>query len=320
MPHASVSIVIPNFNGEAIIGPTLDAVRAAAQTYGGPCEVVVVDDASTDRSVEVIRGQHPQVVLVRRETNGGFAEAIHSGVAMASHEVLILLNSDVAPMPDFIEPLVAPLADQGVFATSPLVLDAAGRPEFVSWTRYTLAGGKLRPRAWTLETVRHCRAAGRPLNALYASGGSMAVRRDRFLALGGFLPIYKPFYSEDTDLGTRAWMRGWATRFVPESQVVHASGGTIGRLFKARQVRATRIRNQLIYLALYSAPSDLFLTHLPRILLRTLTRLARLDTTMLLGLGKALALGGEIRRTRARIQASQPFKTLDRVLQDVGVS
>ena len=145
----------------------------------------------------------------------------------------------------------------------------------------------------------------------------MAVRRDRFHQLGGFLPIYKPFYSEDTDLGTRAWMRGWATRFVPESKVEHASGGTINRLFPARQVRTTRIRNQLIYLALYTAPRAFALTHLPWILLRALTRLARLDTTMLMGLVKALGLAREIQATRAKIQASQPFKTLDQVLQDV---
>ena len=317
MPHASVSIVIPNFNGEAIIGRTLDAVCAAAQAYPGPCEVVVVDDASTDRSVELIRLRQPPVVLVRHAANAGFAEAVHSGVARASHEVLILLNSDVTPMPDFIEPLVTPLDDEAVFATSPLVLDAAGRPEFVSWTRYALAAGKLRPRPWTLDTAHRYQVEGRPLDGLYASGGSMAVRRERFLALGGFLDIYKPFYSEDTDLGTRAWMRGWATRFVPDSRVVHDSGGTIKRLCKPRRVRATRIRNQLIYLALYSTPRDLLLTHLPRVLLRTLTRLARLDATMLMGLVGALALGREVRVTRARVRASQPFKTLDRVLRDL---
>ena len=317
MPRPSVSIVIPNFNGEAIVDRTLKSVGVAARAYQGPCEVVVVDDASTDRSVEIIQGRHPQVVLVRHAANEGFAEAVHSGVAHASHEVLILLNSDVLPAPGFIEPLVAPLTDEKVFATSPLVLDAAGRPEFVSWTRCQLAKGKLKPCPWTLDDVRRYRAEGRPLNGLYASGGSMAVRRDRFRELGGFLAIYKPFYSEDTDLGTRAWMRGWATRFVPESQVEHASGGTINRLFQARQVRTTRIRNQLIYIALYTAPRDFVLRHLPWILLRTLTRLARLDTTMLAGLLKALGRAREIQDTRAHIRASQPFKTLHQVLQDV---
>ncbi len=317
MAYASVSIVIPNFNGEPIISRTLEAVRAASGAYPGECEVVVVDDASTDRSVDLIQERHPEVTLVRHPVNAGFADAVHGGVAHASGEVLILLNSDVMPAADFIAPLVAPLTDERVFATSPLVVDPTGRPAFVSWTRYKLARGKLESCEWTLDKVRRYKAEGRPLNGLYASGGSMAVRRDRFLKLGGFLAIYKPFYSEDTDLGTRAWMCGWATRFVPESRVVHASGATIKRLFQARHVRTTRIRNQLIYMALYTAPSDFLVTHLPWILLRTLTRLARLDTTMLLGLVKALGLLREIQATRSKIQASQPFKTLDQVLQDV---
>lgn len=317
MTNASVSIVIPNFNGETIIDGTLAAVRAAVRAYPGRCQVVVVDDASTDRSVDLVLERHPEVILVKHEVNAGFAEAVHSGVARASHEVLILLNSDVKPASGFIEPLVAPLADEKIFATSPLVLDAVGSPEFVSWTRYKLARGKLQPDPWTLDDVRRYQGEGRPLNGLYASGGSMAVRRDRFRKLGGFLAIYKPFYSEDTDLGTRAWMRGWATRFVPESRVVHASGGTIKRLFRARQVRTTRIRNQLIYLALYTAPRDFVLAHLPWILLRTLTRLARLDTTMLVGLLRAVGLAREIQATRLKIRASQPVRTLDQVLQDV---
>ena len=282
MADPSVSVVIPNYNGAAFIGRTLAAVAAATRRYAGHTEVVVVDDASTDDSVATIAGQHPDVVLVRHPVNRGFADAVHSGVERASNEILIILNSDVEPAPDFIAPLIAPLADDGVFSTSPLVFDADGNPLFNSWPRYRrLARGKLVACRWTLDDVRAYRAAGWPLRGLYASGGSIAVRRDRFRQLGGFLPIYRPYYSEDRDLGTRAWMRGWATLCVPESRIVHAGGGTIKRLFRARRVRATRLRNQLVYLALYTRPMALLLAHLPWILLRTLTRLLRLDATML---------------------------------------
>ena len=315
--YASVSVVIPNYNGAAFIGRTLAAVGAAVRGYPGRSEVVVVDDASTDDSAAVITQQHPGVVLVRHPENRGFAEAVHSGVERAAHEILIILNSDTEPAPDFIAPLVAPLADTAVFATSPLVFDDAGKPLFNSWPCYRLGHGKLVSCRWTLDDVRARQASGQPLHGLYASGGSMAVRRDRFRALGGFLPIYKPYYSEDMDLGTRAWMRGWATRCVPDSRITHPGGGTIKRLFRARRVRTTRIRNQLIYLALYTRPRDLLLSHLPLILWRTLTRLLRLDATMLMGLAQAAGRSREIAATRARIRASQPFKTLDQVLEDI---
>jgi len=197
------------------------------------------------------------------------------------------------------------------------VLDEAGNPLFNSWPRYRLGRGKLVSCRWTLDDVRARQASGRPLNGLYASGGSIAARRDRFRELGGFLPIYRPYYSEDMDLGTRAWMRGWATRCVPESRIVHPGGGTIKRLFRARRVRATRIRNQLIYLALYTPPGELLTRHLPWILGRALMRLLRLDTTMLVGLAQAVARAREIAATRARIRASQPYKTLAELLEDI---
>ena len=317
MTYPPVSIVIPNFNGELIISRTLDAVCAAADAYPGVCEVLVVDDASTDLSVQTIAAGHPQVVLVRHEVNAGFAGAVQSGVAHAAHEVIILLNSDVTATLGFIAPLIAPLREKDVFATSPMVLDDDGEPLFVSWSRYRLKRGKLKPIAWTMDDVRAHQDRGRPLNCLYASGGSMAVTRDRFQRLGGFLEIYRPFYSEDMDLGTRAWMCGWATRCVPESQVVHAAGGTIGRFFRSQQVRITRIRNQLIYLTLYTPPAQLVALHLPWVLLRTLTRLLRLDGTMLRGLIQAIGCAREIGATRARIRSSQPYKTLDLVLKDV---
>jgi len=316
--YASVSVVIPNYNGAAFIGRTLAAVGAAVRGYPGRSEVVVVDDASTDDSVATIAQQHPGVVLVRHPENRGFAEAVHSGVERAAHEILIILNSDTEPAPDFVAPLVAPLADETVFATSPLVFDGAGNSLFNSWPRYRcVARGKLVSCRWTLDDVRERQASGQPLHGLYASGGSMAVRRDRFRQLGGFLPIYRPYYSEDRDLGTRAWMRGWATRCVPESRIVHPGGGTIKRLFRARRVRTTRIRNQLIYLALYTPPAELLTRHLPWILGRALTRLLRLDTTMLVGLAQAVSRAREIAATRARIRASQPFKSLTDVLKDV---
>jgi GT2 family glycosyltransferase len=315
--HPAVSIVIPNYNGEAFISRTLRAVGVAAHSYPGHAEVVVVDDASADDSVSLLIERHPDVVLVRHTINRGFAEAVHSGVERAANEILIILNSDTDPAPDFIAPLVAPLADDGVFATSPLVYDGAGNPLFNSWPRYRLGHGKLVPCRWTLEDIRTRQTAGKPLNGLYASGGSIAVRRDRFRQLGGFLPIYKPYYSEDRDLGTRAWMHGWATRCVPESRIVHPGGGTIKRLFRARQVRSIRIRNQLIYLALYTPPAELLMSHLPWILWRTLTRLLRLDATMLMGLAQAVGRAREIAATRTRIQASQPYKSLAEVLKEV---
>lgn len=71
--------------------------------------------------------------------------------------------------------------------------------------------GTVKSTAWDMNTVQDRIAAGHRLKSLFASGGSVALKKTMFLKLGGFLPLYKPFYSEDMDLCTRAWMRGWQT-------------------------------------------------------------------------------------------------------------
>ena len=320
MNATPVSIVIPNFNGERIIAASLSAVVRAAESYAGECELILVDDASTDHSVEIVSAMALNNVLVRHAVNRGFSEAVRSGVSAARHDRVILLNSDVHPDPEFIAPLVAALDDATVFAASPLVTDAAGRPMFVSWTRYRIVRGKLKARSWNLDDAEARRARGESLNGLYASGGSVAFRKERFLALGGFLDIYKPFYSEDLDLCTRAWMRGWRTLFVPESRVLHDSTGTIKRFFSARRVRTTRIRNRLIFLSLYAAPRKLFLSYLPWNLLRALTRLLRLDATMLSAFLQLLWMARSVAVLHAQIRAEQPFKSIEQILEDVNAN
>jgi len=312
-----VSIVIPNYNGERLIGATLNAVTHAAAAYPGACEVILVDDASTDRSVEIVTSLGSDIVLVRHAVNLGFSEAVGSGVSVACHDTVILLNSDVRPDPDFIAPLVSTLEDTSVFAVSPLIVNEAGDPMFVSWTRYRIVRGKLKSRPWSLEDAETRQARGLPLLGLYASGGSMAFGKKRFLALSGFLAIYKPFYSEDLDLCTRAWMRGWQTRFVPESRVLHESTGTIKRFFSSRRVRRTRIRNRLIFLCLYATPRKLFLSYLPWNLLRALTRLLRLDATMLMAFLQVMWRGQTLFALRTRIGSEQPFMCIERILKDL---
>lgn len=317
MNPTPVSIVIPNYNGARIIGASLSAVARAAAVYPGECEVIFVDDASTDASIEIASGMDTDLVLVRHTVNRGFSEAVRSGVSAARHDKIILLNSDVHPDPDFIAPLVSALDDASVFAASPLVMDTAGNPMFVSWTRYRIVRGKLKSRSWSLEDAEARRARGLPLQGLYASGGSVAFVKERFLALGGFLDIYKPFYSEDLDLCTRAWMRGWKSLFVPESRVLHDSTGTIKRLFSARLVRTTRIRNHLIFLSLYATPQKLFLSYLPWNLLRVLTRLMRLDATMFMAFLQLMRMGRTVTALRTRIKTEQSFKSIERILEDV---
>ncbi len=313
-----VSIIIPNFNGASILATNLPTVLAAARVYGGDVDIIVVDDASSDQSVATVTGKFPQVKLVQHDINRGFAETVHSGVHAAAHEILVFLNSDVRPHADFLAPLIETLMiSRDVFSVSPLVYDPEGRLQNVSWNRYKMVRGTIKSTLWDLNTVREYQKNGRALKSLFASGGSIALKKEMFNRLDGFLPLYKPFYLEDTDLCTRAWMRGWQTLFDPRSRVVHDHVGTIKRFFHAKKIRTIRTRNRFLYLWLYSSRHRLILSHIPWTAFRLLLRLLRLDLTFPIALLQSLAHLRSVKTLRSEMKQSRPFKPLHQLLREI---
>src|SRR5262249_41159218 len=86
----------------------------------------------------------------------------------------------------------------------------------------------------------------RPYPTLYAGGGSTAYDREKFLELGGFDPLFEPFYLEDTDLSYCAWRRGWPVFYQPASKVFHEHRGTIGKHYSSAAIQAFLQKNYVL--------------------------------------------------------------------------
>ncbi len=317
MYTSPVSIIIPNYNGEHILKRSLVDVVAAADAYPQACEIIVVDDASRDNSCQLLAEKFPQIHVVRHQVNKGFADTVHSGVTSAAHPIIILLNSDVFPDRNFITPLLAWFDRRDTFSVSPLILNRNGKPGRVSWNLSTIVRGEIRQSNWDLADALERARKGKPLKSLFASGGSVAVRKEMFQKLGGFLPIYKPFYYEDRDLGTRAWQHGWKTYFEPQSKVVHDHQSTISRFFAANQIRVIKRRNRLFYLWLHLSRRKLLLSHIPWILCRLPLRLLRLDMVYAQALLRAVFSLGRIIPLRAAMHQGHLRKPLEDVIREI---
>ncbi|NBW98089.1 glycosyltransferase family 2 protein, partial [bacterium] len=92
---ASLSVVIPNFNGAHLLRQNLPSVVAALEKSGLRHEIIVADDCSTDDSVSFLGSEYPQIRIVKNETNRGFAKNINSGLKKATGSLVLCLNSDV---------------------------------------------------------------------------------------------------------------------------------------------------------------------------------------------------------------------------------
>jgi GT2 family glycosyltransferase len=259
----------------------------------------------------------PDIKVISHEINQGFAEAVHSGVRASNNAIMIFLNSDVLPDRDFISPLVRWFDRQDTFAVSPLIFDREHKPLRVSWNLSKIVRGEIRQENWDLPDALDRARHERPLKSLFASGGSIALRKAMFEQLGGFLPLYKPFYYEDRDLCTRAWQRGWKTFFEPDSRVVHDHVGTIRRFYSAKKIKITQRRNRLFYLWLYLSSRKIIFSHVPWILVRLMLRLVKMDLVYPIALFKALCGLGKVIRLKKTNRRKPILMPLEEILKEV---
>ena len=303
----SVSIIIPNWNGADLLQAYLPSVLKAQAAYCGQVEILVVDDASTDNSVKILQQDFPGIRAVVHEHNRGFGQACWSGARAAQHPILVFLNSDVEVSPDFIKPLVTGLEDPAAFAASPLIFDGSGKLSNVTISIPYFRRGKIRYRSFPpRQLLSPVAALPKPWLTLFPIGAAFAVDRGRFIELQGFDDLFNPFYYEDTDLGFRAWRRGWQCIVVPESRVTHYhDAGTIGRSFKQFKVRAIRKRNRLFYLWKNLTTARLLRQHLLFQLLRICYRPFCLDFMILVATVLAIpGFGAAMGRRRQEQQCS----------------
>jgi len=315
MSKLSISIVIPNYNGIHLLDRNLPSVLAAATAYDQSTEVIVVDDGSTDNSVDLLKTRFPEISCVVHEQNRGFAEAVHSGVREATGQLCFLLNSDVQPDINCLAPLAAYFPDEHVFAVSPTIFNEKGTVENHSWYAAEFRHGSLKRVPWNLPDALAARKNGR-LPHLYTSGGSMLLPKTNFELMGGFHPLYKPFYSEDVDLGIRAWRRGLASYFEPNSKVIHQSQGSIKDAFKLALVKRIRKRNKYLLEWVHFPLWRLLTQSLPFTLVQLIGELILLDRVNIGGFVDALRRIDEVRTVRAALQ-SEECLTMEQVIKQI---
>lgn len=306
-----VTIVIPNFNGTKLLRKNLPSVLQAARHYVPAASVIVVDDGSKDDSIQVLRTEFPDIKVVIHEQNKGFADAVHSGINAAETELIMLLNSDVNVEKDLLASLVPYFDNPATFSVNPLIYDEAGESKRHSWNLRQFKRGSLKLLDWSLDKAKAIKQSGNLLPTLYGHGGSMMLRKSMFQELSGFHPIYKPFYSEDYDLGIRAWRRGWGSYFEPSVSIVHQSVGSIREHVKMQYVKSIRRRNRYLLEWIHLTPSQLVFSAIPLSLLQLLGELLILDKTNLKGFYLALTKIPEAMAARREINNSQKMSLND---------
>ena len=176
-----ISVVIPNYNGKQLLEKNLPIVIKA--TRG--CEVIVVDDASDDDSVEFLKTHFPEVKVLKSSKNTGFSSTVNYGFEKAEGELILLFNTDVYPLPGFMEPLLSYFEDPAVFGVG--LLQESREKEGVILRGRGL--GEFR-RGFLV----HWKGEPDKQDTLWISAGAGIFRKNLWLKLGGLDEKYNPFY------------------------------------------------------------------------------------------------------------------------------
>lgn len=259
------TVIVLNHNGVRYLEECFRSLEALNYP-DDKLELMLVDNASTDGSVEYVKRNFPQVRIIRNPQNLGFAKANNVGAEKAEGKYVAFINNDARAHPDWLIELVKSVSkEEDVVCVGGKILSWDGRKIDFTGAALNFYGMGFQP--------SHGRPNGPEYSAskeiLFACGGSMLIERDLFLDCGGFDEDYFAYF-EDIDLGWRLWVLGYRVLFVPTATSYHKGLGT-SRYF-ATEKRSVLYERNALYSAIKNYEEENLLRILPAALLLTVRR------------------------------------------------
>ena len=228
--QAKASIIIVNWNGRHYLPGCLSSLRT--QTFRN-FEVILVDNGSTDGSVELVQKQFPEVHVVSSPVNVGFAQGNNLGLQHANGQYIALLNNDTEADPHWLEKLIR------VLESSEEIAGASGTMHSLEQrTRVIFTLTKIDPLSAAAYWINQ---ASRQRDVDYLMGGGMVVRRSAIDRIGDLDGEYFAYY-EETDWCARAIRAGYRLVYVPTAVFYHKERGTAADTFQYFMMWRNRIR------------------------------------------------------------------------------
>ncbi len=229
MTIPAISVIIANLNGEKYLPDCLGAL--SRQTFRD-FEVIVVDNGSTDGSLDLLKKDFPWVRVIELKENTGFARANNIGFEASSSQFVATLNNDTIPGPGWLQALYdTAVKDSAIgMVASKIYLGREGN-------ELDSAGMLIYPDGMSRQRGRGEKDNGQfdsSCEVLFPSACAALYRREMLREIGYFDEDFFS-YCEDADLGLRGRLAGWQARLAPSASVRHLYSGTGGKysMFKA---------------------------------------------------------------------------------------
>jgi GT2 family glycosyltransferase len=221
-----IDVIIPNYNGAALLPTCLDALRAQTRR---DLRITVVDDGSRDQSLALLARHYPEVKVLAQPHNQGLAAAVNAGIAATNAPFVVLLNNDTEASPHWLDQLVGALErrPQYAFAASKLLLFDRRDHIHSAGDYYQVSGEPGSRGVWTPDSGQYDVVS----EVFGPCAGAAAYRRSALATLAEGGKVFDEdlvMYCEDVDLNLRARRAGLRTIFVPTAVVYHKLSATGG--------------------------------------------------------------------------------------------
>lgn len=227
----NISVIVTNWNGIKLLKKNLiNVINTSPEAQ----EIIIADDASKDKSVSYIKKlqqKYPKIRLIANKNNLGFGKNTNNAVSRAKGDLIVLLNSDITPEKNYIKNALPHFKNPSVYGVG------FSEKDNENWAKIFWKDGYIQYQPG--KEIKKTHITG------WLSGGGCIIRKEIFQKLGGFDPIYAPFYSEDLDIGYRAWKSGYTLLWEPKCVIHHKHEATMSK-FPKRFLDYVKERNRLL--------------------------------------------------------------------------
>jgi len=242
----SISVIIPNYNGKHLLQAYLPYNLEVIRTAGADYEIIIVDDASKDDSVEFIRASYPEIKLIINPENKGFSYSCNRGIDAARCELLLLLNSDVKLTPGYFDQQWKYFLRWDTFGVMGRIIDMEGEHIQDAARMPKFNGFKLKTDFFYYSNDENDR-----LYTLYLSGANALISAEKLRQSGGFYELFSPFYCEDMELSIRAWRLKWKCYYEHNAICRHQVSASTKNYQTAKWVKSVYFRNRFYVHAIH---------------------------------------------------------------------
>jgi GT2 family glycosyltransferase len=298
----SLSIIIPNYNGETLLPMFIPNLFHALKYHPGPYEVIIVDDCSKDNSAQAmhqIAETYPNVKLLFNATNKGFSGTCNEGIRAAQYEIMFFFNNDVEIEEDYFNYYASHFDQPGLFAVTTCGYYYSNRKKPLDGIKTGVWKHGL-PRV--TGNIFNEQIVNSKMQAPYLSfgvqGAYFFADSKKVKQLHGFDEIYSPYIFEETDLGYRALKRGWKIHYEPRCIGYHQVSATINKAGTDFSKQVISNRNRIIFVWKNIDHLPYLISHCFFMLLKVIT----VNKVYIQALKQAYMLNPQIRQKRQQEQ------------------